>query len=196
LESTREVILQSALEHFARFGFEGASLRDIAADAGVNHGMIRHIYGSKNEIWREAIVFLFERLGREVSLEAEIRAGMGDRELFAAYVHRYVRYCAAHPEHARIMIQQSSGSGPDLNQATRRFIRARHSVAAPIVERLRATGDLPDVDLLSLAFSLAASCQMLFVLAPEVKSLAGRNVFLPEEIERHAQAVVGIFLRG
>jgi len=195
LATTRAGILQSALEHFASSGFEGASVRDIAAQAGVNHGMIRHIYGTKEQLWRAAITFLFERLDREVNVDAEIQAGLGDRELFTTYVHRYVRYCASHPEHARIMIQQSSRSGPTLEWATRRFIRARHGVAGPIIERLVAKGILPGVDPLSLAFSLAASCQMFFVLAPEVKSLAGRNVFSPAEVERHAQAVVQIFLR-
>ena len=195
LEITRAGILQSALEHFARFGFEGASVRDIAAQTGVNHGMIRHIYGTKEELWRAATTFLFERLDREVNLDAEIQAGLGDRELFTTYVHRYVRYCARHPEHARIMIQQSSRAGAALEWTTKRFIRARYLVAGPIIERLMAKGDLPDVDPLSLAFSLAASCQMYFVLAPEVKSLAGRNVSLPTEVEAHARSVVGIFLR-
>ena len=65
-----------------------------------------------------------------------------------------------------------------------------------VIERLRAAGSLPDVDPVSLAFSLAASCQMYFVLAPEVKALSGRNVYLPDEVDRHAQSVVRLFLRS
>jgi AcrR family transcriptional regulator len=195
LEVTRAGILQSALEHFARYGFEGASIRNIAAQTGVTHGMIRHVYGTKEVLWHEAITFLFRRLDSEVNLDAEVQAGWNDRELFTTYVHRYVRYCAKHPEHARIMIQQSSLDGPQIEWATKRFIRARHLVSGGIIERLRAAGSLPNVDSASLAFSLAASCQMYFVLAPEVKALSGRNVFLPEEVERHAKSVVKLFLR-
>lgn len=195
LASSRSGILQSALTHFARHGFDGASLRDIAADADVAHGMIRHIYGSKEEVWRAAITFLFDRLDREVNLDDEVQAGRSDRELFATYVHRYVRYCASHPEHARIMIQQSGRKGPTLDWAVQRFIRARHKVAGPVIERLCAKGELANVDPYSLAFSLAASCQLYFLLAPEVKSLAARDVFRRVEVERHAQAVVEIFLR-
>src|SRR5512139_3079821 len=65
LNNTRVAILQSALDHFGKVGFEGASLRDIAADAGVNHAMIRHIYGTKQELWRQAITYLFERTNSE-----------------------------------------------------------------------------------------------------------------------------------
>jgi TetR/AcrR family transcriptional regulator len=196
LEVTRAGILQSALEHFARFGFEGASIRNIAAQTGVTHGMIRHVYGTKEVLWHEAITFLFRRLDSEVNLDAEVQAGLSDRELFTTYVHRYVRYCAKHPEHARIMIQQSSLDGPQIEWATKRFIRARHVVSSGVIERLMAAGSLPDVDPVSLAFSLAASCQMYFVLAPEVKALSGRNVYLPDEVDRHAQSVVRLFLRS
>jgi AcrR family transcriptional regulator len=192
LEITRAGILQSALQHFARYGFEGASIRNIAAQTGVTHGMIRHVYGTKEVLWHEAITFLFRRLDSEVNLDAEMQAGQSDRELFTTYVHRYVRYCAKHPEHSRIMIQSSLG-GPQIEWATRRFVRAWHLVSSGVIERLRAAGNLPDVDAVSLAFSLAASCQMYFVLAPEVKWLSGRDAFLPDEVDRHAQAVVRLF---
>ncbi len=196
LENTRAAILISALEHFARSGFEGASVRNIAAQAGVNHGMIRHIYGTKEELWREAITFLFERLDAEVNVDAEMASGMDDRKLFETYVHRYVAYCAAHPEHARIMIEQSSMAGPQLEWAAQRFIRARHHVMYAPMKRLREQGALPDLDPISLTFCLAGCCQTYFLLAPEVRALSGRNVFAAEEIERHAQTVIQLFLRG
>ncbi len=195
LETTRGAILDSALEHFARDGFEGASVRKIAAQAGVNHGMIRHIYGTKEELWRRAITFLFERLDSTVNVDAEIASGMDDRALLEIYIRRYVHYCAAHPEHARIMIQQSALAGPQLEWAAKRFIRARHQVMYAPIKRLRERGMLPDLDPFSLTFCLAGSCQMYFLLAPEVRALAGRNVFAPEEIEQHAQTVIRLFLR-
>ncbi|HEY0942007.1 MAG TPA: TetR/AcrR family transcriptional regulator [Steroidobacter sp.] len=196
LENTRAAILESALEHFARDGFEGASVRKIAAQAGVNHGMIRHIYGSKEELWQEAITFLFERLDAAVNVDAEIASGMDDRTLFETYVRRYVHYCAAHPEHARIMIQQSAMAGPQLEWAAKRFIRARHMVMYAPMKRLREQGQLPDLDPISLTFCLAGSCQTYFLLAPEVRALAGRDVFSPEEVEHHAQTVIQLFLRS
>jgi len=65
---------------------------------------------------------------------------------------------------------------------------------APIT-RLREQGVLPDIDPISLTFCLVGCCQTLFLLAPEVCALSGRDVFAPEEIERHAKAVIRLFLR-
>ena len=43
-------ILQSAGAHFSRFGFRGASLRDIARDAGVSLTLLNHHFGSKADL--------------------------------------------------------------------------------------------------------------------------------------------------
>ncbi|MBW8813400.1 MAG: TetR/AcrR family transcriptional regulator [Caulobacterales bacterium] len=194
LQKTREAILQSALDHFAVYGFEGASIRAIAAKAGVNHGMIRHIYGGKDELWRQAVVYLFERARAELTQDFD-RKGLTDREAFIRGMRRYVHYCARHPEHARMMIQQSIIAGPKLTWAAEELIRARHTVYLPLYERLKASGDLPDVDTSSLIFIISAACQMTYVLAPEVQALTGRDPFAPEAVERHVDAVVKIFLR-
>lgn len=195
LDRTRIAILESALKHFSELGFEGASVRTIAAEAGVNHAMIRHIYGSKNELWRHAITFLFERIGAELAQNAEEFAGLSDRERLKVQIRRYVAYCARHPEHARIMVQQSILAGPELTWAAEHFILSRHQRDLPFLEHLQKTGDLPKVDTLALHFVIIGACQMIYLLAPEVRAVDGRDVFDPEEIRKHADAVIGLLFR-
>lgn len=194
LQQTRDAILESALNQFAVHGFEGASVRAIAAEANVNHGMIRYIYGDKEELWRQAVVYLFERARNELIQDFD-RKKISDRDAFINGMRRYVHYCARYPEHARMMIQQSIIAGPKLTWAAEELIRARHSIYLPLYERLKKSGDLPNVDTISLLYSIAAACQMIYVLAPEVNILTGRDVFSPAEIEKHVDAVVKIFLR-
>lgn len=195
LNNTRVAILQSALDHFGKVGFEGASLRDIAADAGVNHAMIRHIYGTKQELWRQAITYLFERTNTELNQNAETLAGLSDVERMKAYIRRYVEYCAKYPEHARIMIQQSILEGPELTWAAEQFIGARYTRDIAFYERLQETGYLPKMDTTALRFIVVGACQMIYLLAPEVRTVAGRDVLTPEAIRKHADAVIALLFR-
>jgi AcrR family transcriptional regulator len=48
---TRAAILAAARDHFAARGFNGASLRAIAAAAGVDTGLIRHFFGCKDDLF-------------------------------------------------------------------------------------------------------------------------------------------------
>jgi AcrR family transcriptional regulator len=50
-----ERILSAALSAFAERGFEGATTREIAAAAGVPHGLITYHYESKQALWEAAV---------------------------------------------------------------------------------------------------------------------------------------------
>jgi AcrR family transcriptional regulator len=52
---TREAILASARHLFAERGFDGVSLRAIAADAGVDPALVHHFFGSKERVFVAAL---------------------------------------------------------------------------------------------------------------------------------------------
>ncbi|HEY1708337.1 MAG TPA: TetR family transcriptional regulator [Rhizomicrobium sp.] len=54
-EATRAAIVDAAKIHFARSGYEGAFLRDIAADAGVDAALINRYFGGKEGLFGEAL---------------------------------------------------------------------------------------------------------------------------------------------
>jgi AcrR family transcriptional regulator len=51
------MILAAARSSFARDGYDGATLRAIAASAGVDPGLVRHYFGSKEHLFVEALQF-------------------------------------------------------------------------------------------------------------------------------------------
>ncbi|MBZ8132983.1 TetR/AcrR family transcriptional regulator [Afifella sp. IM 167] len=53
--ATRAAILASAREVFARSGYDGAGLREIAAGAGVTAMLVRRYFGDKERLFAEAI---------------------------------------------------------------------------------------------------------------------------------------------
>src|SRR3989442_1797035 len=56
-EERREQILDAALRVFSEKGFAGASIRDIAREAGITEGLIYHYFESKDQlteaVWKE-----------------------------------------------------------------------------------------------------------------------------------------------
>ena len=58
----RRALLDSALELFAGKGFANVELREIAANAGVTVGLIRHYFGSKDDLIDEATDHVVTRL--------------------------------------------------------------------------------------------------------------------------------------
>ena len=52
---TREAILESARGQFAEHGYDGATIRAIAAAAGVDPALVHHFYGSKEHLFAAAM---------------------------------------------------------------------------------------------------------------------------------------------
>jgi AcrR family transcriptional regulator len=52
---TREAILDAARRRFAEQGYEGATIRGIAADADVNPALVHHFYGTKERLFAAAM---------------------------------------------------------------------------------------------------------------------------------------------
>src|SRR5262245_39016494 len=54
-EATRAAILQSARVAFARAGYDGAGVREIAQGAGVTAMLVNRYFGSKEQLFAEAV---------------------------------------------------------------------------------------------------------------------------------------------
>jgi AcrR family transcriptional regulator len=52
---TREAILDAARRSFAAHGYDGATIRGIAAGAGVNPALVHHFYGTKEGLFAAAM---------------------------------------------------------------------------------------------------------------------------------------------
>ncbi len=60
-EQSKLQILESALKEFSRHGYDATSLRKIADKAGTTHGLIRHYFGDKTQLYTSVVDFASEQ---------------------------------------------------------------------------------------------------------------------------------------
>ena len=94
---TRSRILTAAMKRFAEGGFEGSTLRDIASDADVSLGLIRHHFGSKDNL-RDACTDL--ALAAVRNAESQALLNNGQLRDLPAGMQRYI---------ARTVLEDSAG---------------------------------------------------------------------------------------
>jgi len=194
-EATRARILDVARKHFAECGFDAANTRDIAQAAEVSHAMIRYHFTNKDNLWREAMRDMYERLWNEVGLREENEIDLMTMDGFREFLRRYIHYAARHPEYARIMISESVKGGDRLQWMAEHFIRPAHARYAEPIRHHMQTGDLPKVWPVSIIMIVAAICQMPFVLAGEVEEIYGVDMASEAAIEAHIDSVFAFLFR-
>ncbi|WP_053240094.1 TetR/AcrR family transcriptional regulator [Pleomorphomonas koreensis] len=82
-ETTRAAILDQAREAFAARGYDGASLRAIAGDAGVDPSTVLHFFRSKDELFR-AVVQDVAKVS--APLVAALKAGASGESIVRLYM--------------------------------------------------------------------------------------------------------------
>lgn len=194
-EQTRAQILEIALEEFSARGFEAVSLRDIADQAGVNHAMIRYHFGSKEALWKESAAYLFQRLQVEVP-PLDPSSGQASLDDLKEYVRNYVRYCARHPEHARLMVQESITGSERLKWVAETFIQPAHERTLKMITGAQEAIGLAEIDPLTLLYMIVSVVQMPYLLTAELKYTHGRDALAPGAVEAHADAVIWLIFRA
>ncbi len=194
-EDTRAKILTEARKAFAERGFDAANTRDIADAAGVTHPMIRYHFGTKDQLWREAVRDMFATLEEALRPQSKAEEDLPGYETYRLFIRRYVRYCAEHPEHARIMVSETVRGGDRLEWLVSEFLSPKIEILRPVANTLVEEGKLPDLWPVSMRYIIAAACQAPFTLAAEVRALYGVDMFTEEAIEAHTDSVLRLLFR-
>jgi len=193
--STRERILEVALEAFSQLGFDGASTRAIAAGAGVNQGLIPYYFGTKDELWREAVDRAFARLREGLADLATTGAGRSPRERLALMIRRYVAFVARHPEFVRLMNEEGKRDGPRMRWLTDRHVRPLFDGMKRIFEEAHVMeGMPPGVDPIHVHYIVVGAVATIFHQAHECRRLTGYDPTTPEAARAHADAVIQVLL--
>jgi len=138
-EKTKKKIIKAALKVFAKEGYPDAKLRVIAAKAGARHNVIRHHFGSKDDLWK-AIVDYGLKL-REDRLKQIIDSGqsMDPVELFKKLIRSHVIFVAENAELAKILMHSNSRTSPHLDYIIEKQ-KGIHDLVEPFFEKARACG--------------------------------------------------------
>jgi AcrR family transcriptional regulator len=195
-EATRASILDAALIEFSEKGYEGASTREIARRAGVHPALIKYHFDGKESLWRSAVNFLFERQELELKFPRMPLDTPAARKAYAAEaIRQIVYYFARHPEHARLMVQESCSDTERFRWAADTHMNRMSHAAGAFIEHMQREGVFAPGSVTALVYILVGGATLFYMLAPEVRRVWQTDPQDPAAIEAHAEALVRLFVR-
>jgi AcrR family transcriptional regulator len=134
----RRRILRAAITVFARSGYHGSRVADVAKEAGVAYGLVYHYYGSKEDLLEAVFRRTWSRMLEAVE-EIE-RSGVPAREQLAAVARIVLGAWETDPDLVRVLVKEVTRS-PQLGREVEEI---EHAFAAleRIVRAGQESGDL------------------------------------------------------
>ncbi len=109
---SRQRIIDAAVKLFARHGYAGTGMRELAAEAGVNLAMINYFFGSKKGLLKELLDEFFAGY-----LEVTRKQLEGDRdalEKLDGFIQAAVAYFAGRRDHLVVVITELPHDDPEV----------------------------------------------------------------------------------
>jgi AcrR family transcriptional regulator len=191
-ERTREAILLAAEDRFARLGFEGASLQQIAEAAGVARSTPAYFFGSKKALY-DAVLERAVARGQEAMARAY---GKGDaassaEDAVESYVDAFLDFLGHDQNFLRLIQREALGDGSRVAEFFARFVKEALAALGPAAEK---AGISPE----RLVLDLTALCWYPFAhehtVLPALGTKARDPAFLDEQ-KRHLGDLVRAMTR-
>jgi AcrR family transcriptional regulator len=184
-EQKRHGLIVAALEEFARVGFHGASLRDIAEKANVSSRTLYNYYSDKLALFEACLEFS----GREIQpVLPDLDVGLHDGLVRYAIAMQSQLFAGQAMRIAALIYRE--GGGFDELRRIARIQFERHQVA-PVVHILRTHGVAEE-----RGHILATQFVAMALGEWQRRLLFGEHAMTDTEMADHAELVTSIFIEG
>ena len=194
--SMRNEILDTALELFARDGFDGASLLEIAERARTKHPTVLYHFTSKERLWQAAVDYAFEDQARSLRAIAEAARDLDPLQTLKVMLRATMRFAQRHPAHVAIILDECRKQSERFDWLIERHLRSLHRQVEAVGALAVAAGEIKSIPPAHLGMIMLGGMMMFFTLGPLVRRLYAVDPATDEAASAHADWFVETIFKG
>lgn len=191
---TKQAIVEAALREFADKGFDGASTREIAEQADVNHRLIGHHFGGKDALWQATARHVFGAYAQRLRKRYRGLNGVDEPVLLRLMLREFIIFSAKMPQLHRFMVQANEGDQQRLDWLVTNYLAPGIAVELKLLRKAQNAGVLREGDVMHLRYLFIGAATSVFTLAAEYEKVAGQNPFDDKFVDKHVDTVLSLFM--
>ncbi|MFZ5526813.1 MAG: TetR/AcrR family transcriptional regulator [Pseudomonadota bacterium] len=193
-QANQSAILRAAERVFARTGFEGATMADIAEEAGLPKANLHYYFGNKRDLYRAVLdAVLHDWLAPldAITPEADPAQALG------SYIRLKMALSAERPDASRVFANELLHGAPVVGETLHTELRAMVVDKARVIDGWIAAGRMAPVDSTHLFFTIWAATQTYADFDVQMRAVLseGRPLTAADQ-QRATQHVLTMVLRG
>jgi len=195
----REKILEAAEELFARRGFAGVGLSEIAEAVGLGKSSLFHHFPTKAQLYAAVMERILVEI--EDALTRALAAGGSPVERFDRWVDTIVDLLGARPAHSRLLLRslfeddELSGNSQEEQAANFTLARIIESISGLLREGM-TSGVLRAASIPHSLQSMIGLIIYHFASGEFGAEMLGRPVFAPAEVKRRKDEIKALLHHG
>ena len=186
-------ILDAAQDVFATYGYEGSTIDEVAARAGISKPNLHYYYKRKKDLYLAVLRRTLEIW--LVPLRELDRNGDPALEL-GKYIAQKVDLSQKFPAASRVFANEIVQGAPFLKGYLRKELRAVVKRKAAVIQHWIDQGKLTPVDPYHLIFLIWAATQHYADFVPQIKAVMNVSRLTPGHFRKVEHSLSQIILRG
>jgi AcrR family transcriptional regulator len=189
----KKAILDAAITIFREKGFDGASIAEIAAGAGLPKANVYYYFGNKETIYQTIVGDL---IGEWDKALAHLTPEREPADALAAYIRAKLDFSRRHTAQSQMFANEAVHGGRFLTHRDRAHMQAITIEKARVFEGWMKAGKMAHVDPMHLFIMLWASTQFYADFAVLACNALETRRIRRRDYERAAETIIGIVFRG
>ena len=196
---TRDKILDGAEELFARRGFSGVGMREVAEAAGLSKSSLFHHFATKIELYAAVVGRILELI--ENGLLRGLAQGGSPLERLDRWLDTLIDILVAHPNSARLLLRSLfedddlTGASPE-EQAVERLTARIFAAASNLLREGMETSLFRVASIPHTLQSLVGLIVYHFASGEFGEELVGQSLFAPAQVKKRKDEIKGLLRYG
>jgi AcrR family transcriptional regulator len=192
-QDAKDKLLAAGTSLFAAKGFAGVSIRELAAESGVNSALVSYYFGGKEGLYEAVITAQYERLIVKFEAIAASTSTVEEKiRMYADVIRR--NHTEDQPLMARLVQGELSSPTACMEKVLKKYtFRIAQIVSDVLRQGIQGGSFRPDVDPVFAALSLAGMLNFYFILREITKAIvpefSGRD-------QEFVETALKIYLKG
>ncbi len=187
------MILRAAEHVFARAGFAGATMAEIAVRAGVPKSNLHYYFRTKQALYRAVLAHTLQLWLSETEA---IRAELPPQVALEQYIRAKMRLSASHPDASRVFANELLHGAPEIGEVLRHVLRELVAHKADVIRQWIDSGQMISVDPQHLFFTIWAATQTYADFESQICAVLGVSQLGRRDFELATEQLVALVLRG
>jgi TetR/AcrR family transcriptional regulator len=177
-----------AQERFAQYGYAGVSVDDIAAAAGVSKQNLLYYFASKELLYRRVFNDVLDTWVQNLGELAD--PDLTPREALQRYVTQKLQFSFDNPTGSRLFAQEIMAQAPLCADDIKAKLVPAFSAETAVLQQWMARGEIRQVPVPHLLFTLWAMTQTYADFAWQTRMLLGRKKLSRLDFEQARDMIV------
>lgn len=195
-DSSREKLLDAAILLFADLGYEPVSTAAVARAAGLSQSMVHYHFGSKEQLWREAITRLMRRRGRFFPIARLELTDLNPLERLKVLIRRLVEANAAEPHYMRILSHEAMARTPRFEWMMEEYVRPGIDAFDEAITGAMAQGLIRTLPASQTSSIITSAATMTFSIGAVSTAMYGYDPADPEQMRIYSDTLIAVLFGG